>query len=179
MVSLTASSSGTFHKQPVQAVQSPQGSLQPRTHTQHPPTEGQLSTMVILRCQEKLVCVHCEYNPHPFEHLEQAAQEFTGYRTPSWLQILYVLVALMTGGLLWLLADYLPGRPVWAMRRCHLKDAEHVLVQVELLHPLSVPALPESSCPNVSPDPATNCCDAIAVADGKQKVQAGKSQGVL
>lgn len=52
--------------------------------------------------------------------------------------MLYVLVALMTGGLLWLLADYIPAQPLWAMRRCHLNDAEHVLVQVGAFCTLSV-----------------------------------------
>ncbi|KAL3147625.1 hypothetical protein ABBQ38_014675 [Trebouxia sp. C0009 RCD-2024] len=49
---------------------------------------------------------------------------------PFWVHTMYVLVALMTGGLLWLLADHPLGKPPWAMQRCHLKDAEYVLVQM-------------------------------------------------
>lgn len=65
---------------------------------------------------------------------------------PFWVHTMYVLVALLTGGLLWLLADYLPGKPLWAMQRCHLKDAEYVLVHVGALYPQSVPVLSDRLC---------------------------------
>ncbi|KAL3162329.1 hypothetical protein ABBQ32_010013 [Trebouxia sp. C0010 RCD-2024] len=46
MVSLPASFSGRFLKQPVQALKTQHGSPQPQPHTQHPTTEGHLSTMM-------------------------------------------------------------------------------------------------------------------------------------
>lgn len=96
-------------------------------------------------CQEK-----CQGNKIGFSCRgvsQQAAQEFTGYRMPFWVHTMYVLVALMTGGLLWLLADHPLGKPPWAMQRCHLKDAEYVLVQVGASYPPSVPCFQQQALP--------------------------------
>ena len=46
---------------------------------------------------------------------------------------LYVFVVVLSGGLLHAVALCLPQRPLWTLRRCHLNEAEHVLVQVRPL----------------------------------------------
>lgn len=68
------------------------------------------------------------------QHLfAQAAQEFVGYRTPCYVQLVYVAFVVLSGGLLWVVACCLPQRPLWTLQKCSLKDAEQVLVQVQPL----------------------------------------------
>ena len=74
----------------------------------------------------------------------------------------------MTGGFLWFVAAYLPKKPLWVMQRCHLKDAEHVSVQVGAVSKVYSDQSLSVLCHSVQQP-------MVVIADGEQRVQDGKS----
>lgn len=60
----------------------------------------------------------------------KVACAFVGYRTPGWVVAIYIALVVMTGGLVWMLMQCLPQRPLWSLQQCPLKEAHHVLVKV-------------------------------------------------
>ncbi|DBA99058.1 TPA: hypothetical protein ACH3X1_014197 [Trebouxia sp. C0004] len=64
------------------------------------------------------------------EKPDQAACAFVGYQTPGWVVAVYAALVIMTGGLVWILMQCLPQRPLWSLQQCPLKEAHHVLVKM-------------------------------------------------
>ena len=65
----------------------------------------------------------------------QAACDFVGYITPTWVIAVYAILVITTGGLAWVVTQCLPQRPLWSMRHCPLNQAEQVLVKVGCVTP--------------------------------------------
>lgn len=60
---------------------------------------------------------------------------FEGFRSPWYKQLLFVVLGLCTGGLLFLIAKWsLTVRTVLRLERCMLKDAQYVRTTVRCQH---------------------------------------------
>lgn len=71
----------------------------------------------------------------------QAVQDFTGYNPRALPFAVYVLLALLTGGLLWILGQLFPRSILWTMAKCPLSHAQYVQAKVCLQHDLAGPRL--------------------------------------
>lgn len=56
----------------------------------------------------------------------QAVQGFVGYNPRPLLFALYVLLAILTGGLLWVIGQLFPRSMLWTMAKCPLSHAQYV-----------------------------------------------------
>ena len=62
----------------------------------------------------------------------QAVQGFVGYNPRPLLFAVYVLLAILTGGLLWVIGQLFPRSLLWTMAKCPLSHAQYVQAQVQL-----------------------------------------------
>lgn len=60
----------------------------------------------------------------------QAVQGFVGYNARPLLFAVYVLLAILTGGLLWVIGQLFPRSMLWTMAKCPLSHAQYVQAQV-------------------------------------------------
>lgn len=61
----------------------------------------------------------------------QEVVAFMGYATRSWAVVLYRLLVLITGGLLWLFSRYNLHVKLWTLEECPLRQADVVRVKVQ------------------------------------------------
>ena len=62
----------------------------------------------------------------------QAVQDFVGYNPRPLLFAVYVLLAILTGGLLWVMGQLSPRTILWTMAKCPLRHAQYVQAKVQL-----------------------------------------------
>ena len=60
----------------------------------------------------------------------QVVQQFVGYSTTWWAELLYRLLILLTAGLVWVLCQYHIKMRLWTKRQCPLSTADCIYVQV-------------------------------------------------
>ena len=62
----------------------------------------------------------------------QVVREFVGYVSVWWAQALYFVLMLLSLGLIWLLGLYNIEAKLWRFRKCTLRKANFVSVQVQV-----------------------------------------------
>ena len=74
----------------------------------------------------------CSYHLYPNAWTEsvQTVQDFLGYNPQPLLFAVYVLLAILTGGLLWVLGQLFPRTMLWTMAQCPLSNAQYVQAKV-------------------------------------------------
>lgn len=77
--------------------------------------------------------------------LVQAVQGFVGYNPRPLLFAVYVLLAILTGGLLWVIGQLFPRSMLWTMAKCPLSHAQYVQAKVHL-NPTSLEAADALCC---------------------------------
>ena len=75
----------------------------------------------------------------------QVVHEYVGYTTKGWAVAIWKLLAILTGGLTWVIARYSPRSYLWTLRRCPLSKATHVHVKVKPPAPSPFARLPQGS----------------------------------
>jgi len=66
----------------------------------------------------------------PEGHNPKVVQQFVGYTTRRWATVLYPLLTILTGGLLWVVGQrYLQAR-LWTLQKCSLSKAQYVHAKV-------------------------------------------------
>ena len=78
----------------------------------------------------------CSFNLHPSasNKYAQAVQDFVGYNPRPLLFAVYVLLAILTGGLLWVMGQLFPRTMLWTMAKCPLSHAQYVHAKVQLIN---------------------------------------------
>lgn len=62
----------------------------------------------------------------------QVVREFVGYASVWWAQVLYIVLVPLSLGLIWVLGLYNLDANLWRFRKCTLKKANLVSVQVQM-----------------------------------------------
>ena len=63
----------------------------------------------------------------------QVVREFVGYASVWWAQVLYMVLVLLSLGLIWVLGLYNIDANLWRFRKCTLRKANFVSVQVQMV----------------------------------------------
>ncbi|KAL0045435.1 hypothetical protein WJX82_006584 [Trebouxia sp. C0006] len=60
----------------------------------------------------------------------QVVQEFVGYSSSTLARSVYIVVCVLTGGLGWLICQYIPHSSLWTMHPCSMSKAQSVLAKL-------------------------------------------------
>ena len=64
--------------------------------------------------------------------LVQVVRDFVGYASVWWAQVLYIVLVLLSLGLIWVVGLYNMKANLWRFRKCTLRKANFVYVQVQI-----------------------------------------------
>ena len=70
------------------------------------------------------------HTPAKAFHVAQVVQEFLGYTIRRWACTAYILLTMLTGGLIWVVEHYFPQALVWTMKQSPLGHATWVQAKV-------------------------------------------------
>lgn len=104
--------------------------LQPEQRTRAVRQSAPVDSTVGALCRYNNVC-----SPSPTvreSSLVQVVREFVGYASVWWAQVLYIVLILLSLGLIWVLGLYHIDAKLWRFRRCALGKAKFVSVQVQM-----------------------------------------------
>lgn len=59
-------------------------------------------------------------------------REFVGYASVWWAQVVYIVLVLLSLGLVWVVGLYNINANLWRFRKCPLRKANFVSVQVQM-----------------------------------------------
>jgi hypothetical protein len=62
----------------------------------------------------------------------QVVREFVGYASVWWAEVLYIVLIPLSLGLTWILGLYNTNASLWRFRKCSLRKANFVSVQVQI-----------------------------------------------
>ena len=102
----------------------------PSQEKQGPASKEDISAMVPALSVSWSACTSFLFSDMLLTFPLQAACNFVGYTTPTWVIAVYTALVITTGGLAWVVIQCLPQRPLWSMCQCPLNQAEHVQVKV-------------------------------------------------
>ncbi len=104
--------------------------LQPEQRTRAVRQSTAVDSTVGALCMYKNVC---SLSPSAQEiSLVQVVREFVGYTSVWWAQVLYITLVLLSLGLIWVLGLYNISAKLWRFRKCTLRKANFVSVQVQM-----------------------------------------------
>lgn len=66
----------------------------------------------------------------PEGHNPKVVQQFVGYTTRRGATVLFPLLTVLTGGLLWVVSQRYQQARLWTLRKCSLSKAQYVHAKV-------------------------------------------------